>query len=1059
MNIFTIFAPLWGISSVGRALAWHARGQGSESPILHNNPKYMSLFGKIAVSAAFLFCTVGGYAQHYSHYYSYNQSKGYAYGSVYLSPDEPGGEVVPAQGAVVTIATEKKDTLHAVVGEKGTFRITNVPIGRAYVNFSLLGYEEEGNWVTISPGSNKMEAYLKPASIQIEGAIVKETVPPLKIVKDTLVFNAAAVKVNKGEKAIDILEQMPGVEVTENGVSVLNEAVQNVYVDGTLLFGDSPMSALNNLSAEEVLTIKSYQEYANKDPHHKISKNESKQRVLDVSTKSHPKMVVTGDFIAGGGFDTDSTYHKFRYTLGGTARMNSEKLQLGASFNINNINNSNNIRRSNSFRSIGGGGGSADLRAISASVDVNKKWMSPTVRNYVLGNINGGYSFSNNYNVNESSSQKIYFPSQQFTKREVLTQSKSDNTTQRHNFSLGGSKALADGSIRASASYSLSNTGSNSYSSNYNYQDELAKQGTTNKTHSDNTSHSGSFNFSANKGFNDKYRLSFSTSFSMSKNEALSAKEDSTTTTVTYKVLDINSGGDSRNFNIGPSFRYEISDNSSLGVSYSYSNNYSESLSMAMDVTNPNAPVIDTVNTRNVITSNNTHSVRSNFYTHFDAIDANLSAHAGFNSVGLNKDDRFPVDDPYDRRFNSVSGGISLNTESMLNHWYISYDTNSSTPSLDQVRPKINNDNLYSVSAGNPKLAQSRSHNVSMNYSTVLGRETRELIRQQENESIDDEEKFMRQMSQQSTGTLSTISFGASFSTRHNPIVSRQMYYTVETYLPEYDYTMPAQSTFSTYENVSDSYSADGNISYSTPLTHIQCILTASLRASWSKNPSYVNYTLTNTENFNPSANVTLRSNFSRNIRINLGGNAAYTHSYNDQKNSTDYWTERINVGFEFNNIFKMAYVGGNYFKNFTQGLEYGQMNDNIMNLNAGLRWGPQNNFDFSVAVHDLFNTTTGFSTSMNSNYITNSWRHSFGRYVFFTLVYRFNTMRGSRSSGGERGGWFGGPGQGMGGGRMGGGPGQGMGGGQGGPASGGRMGGGSGSGMGGGSGMGRPRG
>ena len=32
----TIFAPNWGISSVGRALAWHARGHRFESGILHS---------------------------------------------------------------------------------------------------------------------------------------------------------------------------------------------------------------------------------------------------------------------------------------------------------------------------------------------------------------------------------------------------------------------------------------------------------------------------------------------------------------------------------------------------------------------------------------------------------------------------------------------------------------------------------------------------------------------------------------------------------------------------------------------------------------------------------------------------------------------------------------------------------------------------------------------------------------------------------------------------------------------------------------------------------------
>ena len=39
----TIFAPNWGISSVGRALAWHARGHRFESGILHIVNSYQSL--------------------------------------------------------------------------------------------------------------------------------------------------------------------------------------------------------------------------------------------------------------------------------------------------------------------------------------------------------------------------------------------------------------------------------------------------------------------------------------------------------------------------------------------------------------------------------------------------------------------------------------------------------------------------------------------------------------------------------------------------------------------------------------------------------------------------------------------------------------------------------------------------------------------------------------------------------------------------------------------------------------------------------------------------------
>ena len=131
----------------------------------------------------------------------------------------------------------------------------------------------------------------------------------------------------------------------------------------------------------------------------------------------------------------------------------------------------------------------------------------------------------------------------------------------------------------------------------------------------------------------------------------------------------------------------------------------------------------------------------------------------------------------------------------------------------------------------------------------------------------------------------------------------------------------------------------------------------------------------------------------------------AYEFS-NSEKDATKYFTETLSLGWEFNNILKICYFGGNYYKCFTQGLAIRNVNDNILNANAGVRFGPRNNFDLSVSVHDLFNKTTGFSTSMNSNYVTNAWKHNFGRYVMFTLTYRFNSMKGQS---GGRG--MGGPG------------------------------------------------
>ena len=244
--------------------------------------------------------------------------------------------------------------------------------------------------------------------------------------------------------------------------------------------------------------------------------------------------------------------------------------------------------------------------------------------------------------------------------------------------------------------------------------------------------------------------------------------------------------------------------------------------------------------------------------------------------------------------------------------------------------------------------------------------------------------------------SLSLFSVNAGFTVTKDPIVNRRTYYAVETFLPEYDYMMPAQSNFSTWENAPNRYSANADIRLDLPIQKIRWMFTSSLSFNWDSSPSYISEVLTRTRNIRPSLRIGMRSNFSRNVRINLNGTASYIYSDNDLQDVTQYFTERINLGWELNNIFKHLYAGGNYGKSFTQGLPYDRVDDNIFDARAGARFGPRNNIDFSVSVHDLFNKTSGFSTSMTADYITNRRVHQFGRYMMFRLSYRFNSLRGS---------------------------------------------------------------
>ena len=919
------------------------------------------------------------------------QQRGTITGTVTLIAETEEEENSPGTGAVVIVVpVDRKDTLYTVVGNRGTFTIRNVPQGQADVTVSLLGYEEIRRSMTVKAGENKIIVELQPSNIMLSEAILTETANVMTIKQDTIVFNPNAVKFNKGEMAIDLLEQMPGVKVSDSSVSILDEELATVYIDGALLFSNDPMRALEQLPAEEVAGIKSFTEYANKDPYHVISLNEEKQRVLDIQTRNKPKMVVNGNFLTGAGFDTDSLYHKFRYTAGGDVSLSSESLQADLSFNVNNINDASARRRGNAFRNARSGG-AADLRAISVSAEVTRRWMSKEARNFVLGSIGGSYSYTNNYTVNESRSQQTYFPTDAYSFRESLNSSRSDQTNGVHRFSLNGRKSLRDGTIRLSANYNISDGHTRSNNSNYNYQDQLPRQGSSSSTVSDTRNQSFSTNFNINKGIAGKVYLGMGANFSSGNSEGFSAKVDTTTSTVAVTVLDIDSSGGNRSYGFSPSITYRFSNRHSLAIGYDFTDTHRTSERIAMDVTDPAFMRTDSVNTEHLTHDNRVQSGTLTYRQYFEKLQANLQMSVGYGSTRLGRVDYFPEESSYSRPFNAWTGRVRMGTDRMINDWMFNYTASNSVPSLEQVRPRLDNSNLYSVSAGNPSLRQSTSHNFSFSYSTVLGKEARQSLAANENR---------RRAAQE----FSSFSFSASFRVNNDVIVNRRIYYAADTYLPDYDYTMPAQSTLNTYENVDHSYSASTNAELESQLKKINSVLRTNVSMNWDSSPSYVNDKLTVTVNYRPSLTLALNTNFSRNFRLNVRGTGSYIYSSNSEKDDVKYFTERLTVGFELNNILKHIYAGGNYNKAFTQGLDYAKINDNILNLNIGARFGPRNNIDLAVSAYDIFNQNTGFSTSMGSNFVRYNWAHNFGRYILFTFAYRFNSLSGGQNQGRNQG-------------------------------------------------------
>ena len=85
---------------------------------------------------------------------------------------------------------------------------------------------------------------------------VKITVSPVKIKKDTIEFNASSIKVRPDSKIEELLKQIPGVEISNEGkITVNGKEVDQIMINGKPFFDKDGKIALQNLPADIIKNI------------------------------------------------------------------------------------------------------------------------------------------------------------------------------------------------------------------------------------------------------------------------------------------------------------------------------------------------------------------------------------------------------------------------------------------------------------------------------------------------------------------------------------------------------------------------------------------------------------------------------------------------------------------------------------------------------------------------------------------------------------------------------------------------------------------------------------
>lgn len=240
----------------------------------------------------------------------------------------------PLQSATVALLNPADSSLayFGITNTMGRFSIASVKSGNYLVQASFIGFSTFYTNISVPTKDNNLGLIqMTPSAITLESAVIKAEAIPIQFKTDTVEYNAAAYKTKPNAVAEDLLKKLPGIEVDRAGnIKAMGEDVSKVLVDGKEFFSTDPKVATKNLPAESVSKVQVYDKKSDESELTGIDDSEY-SKTINIMLKDNMKKAVFGDVKAG----TDATNY---YQGNAKVYRFTDKHQLAALGMINNIN-------------------------------------------------------------------------------------------------------------------------------------------------------------------------------------------------------------------------------------------------------------------------------------------------------------------------------------------------------------------------------------------------------------------------------------------------------------------------------------------------------------------------------------------------------------------------------------------------------------------------------------------------------------------------------------------------------------------------------------------------
>ena len=254
-------------------------------------------------------------------------------------------EPIPFASVYVIPSKDTTITNFTLTDAKGEAKLEEVPFGSYVFRVEMMGYkpfvkERYFRERTVDMGT----IFLNIDQQYLQEAVISDVGNPIVVKQDTVEFNAASFRTGSNAMLKDLLQRMPGIEITEEGKVKFNgEAIDKLTVGGRTFFFNDQTTALNNLPAAIVDKVRIIDRDSESSRASGID-NGNKEKILDVGLKKEYEKGWFGNIAAKGGTTLGSdgdAMHDNRgplYSASALASAYTDKDQVTAIANGLNIN-------------------------------------------------------------------------------------------------------------------------------------------------------------------------------------------------------------------------------------------------------------------------------------------------------------------------------------------------------------------------------------------------------------------------------------------------------------------------------------------------------------------------------------------------------------------------------------------------------------------------------------------------------------------------------------------------------------------------------------------------